>query len=91
MFKPKTLLALLIATLTWTLAVADPIRIDHAMGTTTLDAPAIRVVTLYQGATDAAVALGITPVGVVDSWVEQPMYRYLRDALADVAHVGLET
>lgn len=51
----------------------------------------IRIVTLYQGATDSAVALGLTPIGVVDSWLEKPMYRYLRDALTGVEHVGLET
>lgn len=50
-----------------------------------------RVVTLYQGATDSAVALGLTPVGVVDAWLEKPMYRYLRSQLAEVEHVGLET
>ncbi len=50
-----------------------------------------RIATLYQGATDSAVALGLTPIGVVDSWLEKPMYRYLRDALAGVEHVGLET
>ncbi|SLM62487.1 MULTISPECIES: ABC transporter substrate-binding protein [Dickeya] len=50
-----------------------------------------RLITLFQGATDTAVALGITPVGVVDSWTEKPMYRYLRAALDGVAHVGLET
>ncbi|QWT40242.1 ABC transporter substrate-binding protein [Dickeya dadantii] len=50
-----------------------------------------RVITLFQGATDTAVALGITPAGVVDSWSEKPMYRYLRQALAGVPHVGLET
>ncbi|WP_423841393.1 ABC transporter substrate-binding protein [Vreelandella glaciei] len=49
------------------------------------------IVTLYQGATDSAVALGLTPIGVVDSWLEKPMYRYLRDALDSVEHVGLET
>ncbi|ACT07498.1 periplasmic binding protein [Dickeya chrysanthemi Ech1591] len=50
-----------------------------------------RVITLFQGATDTAVALGVTPAGVVDSWSEKPMYRYLRPALAGVPHVGLET
>lgn len=50
-----------------------------------------RVVTLFQGATDTAVALGIRPAGVVDSWSERPTYRYLRAALAGVPHVGLET
>lgn len=65
--------------------------VANAFGDTRLPADPQRVVTLYQGATDSAVALGITPVGVVDSWLEQPMYRYLRDALAGVEHVGLET
>ena len=51
----------------------------------------LRVVTLFQGATDSAVALGVLPCGVVDSWSEKPMYRYLRQALAGVPHVGLET
>ncbi|ELS42876.1 ABC transporter substrate-binding protein [Pseudomonas syringae] len=51
----------------------------------------LRVITLFQGASDTAVALGVTPCGVVDSWSEKPMYRYLRPALAAVPHVGLET
>jgi len=88
MFKLRLALPLLAI---WGIAQADTLSIDHAMGSTELDAPAVRVVTLYQGATDAAVALGITPVGVVDSWVEKPMYQYLRDELEGVAHVGLET
>ncbi|KEZ73650.1 achromobactin-binding protein, partial [Pseudomonas syringae pv. syringae FF5] len=46
---------------------------------------------MFQGASDTAVALGVTPCGVVDSWSEKPMYRYLRPALAAVPHVGLET
>lgn len=50
-----------------------------------------RIVTLFQGATDSAVALGLTPVGVVESWLETPMYPYLRDALDGVEYVGLET
>ena len=54
-------------------------------------ADGVRVVTLFQGATDCAVALGVTPSGVVDSWSEKPMYRYLRHAVRGVAHVGLET
>ncbi|WP_257348635.1 ABC transporter substrate-binding protein [Pseudalkalibacillus decolorationis] len=66
-------------------------EITHAMGTTKIKGTPKRVVTLYQGATDVAVALGVTPVGVVDSWVEQPMYKYLRDDLEGVKHVGLET
>ncbi|SHJ83226.1 ABC transporter substrate-binding protein [Halomonas caseinilytica] len=69
----------------------DGHSVVNAFGDTLVPAKPQRVVTLYQGATDSAVALGIRPVGVVDSWLEQPMYRYLRDALDGVEHVGLET
>ncbi|WP_417526569.1 ABC transporter substrate-binding protein [Marinomonas shanghaiensis] len=65
--------------------------IIHAMGSTEVPKKVLRVVTLFQGATDSVVALGVTPVGVVDSWAQQPTYDYLREALANVAHVGLET
>ncbi|MDI4636938.1 MULTISPECIES: ABC transporter substrate-binding protein [Halomonadaceae] len=65
--------------------------IASAFGDTYLATAPQRVITLYQGATDSAVALGIRPVGVVDSWLEKPMYRYLRKALDGVEHVGLET
>lgn len=50
-----------------------------------------RVITLFQGATDTAVALGIQPLAVVESWREKPVYPYLRDALEGVELVGLET
>ncbi|MGL9751616.1 MAG: ABC transporter substrate-binding protein [Symbiopectobacterium sp.] len=66
-------------------------QVSHARGVTVINGQPKRVATLFQGATDTAVALGITPVGVVDSWIEKPMYRYLRGELGDVPHVGLET
>jgi iron complex transport system substrate-binding protein len=72
-------------------ADSDVRVIEHAMGTTTVEGTPKKIVTLYQGATDVAVALGVTPVGVVDSWVEPPMYKYLRDDLEGVQHVGVET
>lgn len=65
--------------------------IKHAMGETRIEGTPTRIVTLYQGATDVAVALGVIPVGVVESWTQQPMYEYLRDELKDVPIVGLET
>ncbi len=65
--------------------------VENAFGETRIEGRPERVVTLYQGATDTAVALGIEPVGVVYSWIEKPMYHYLRDDLEDVAYVGLET
>lgn len=42
-------------------------QVSHALGVTVINGQPKRVVTLFQGATDTAVALGITPVGVVDS------------------------
>lgn len=72
-------------------ATATSRQVTHALGVTRIEGQPQRVVTLFQGATDAAVALGITPVGVVDAWIEKPTYRYLRAALQQVPHVGLET
>ncbi|MGP7817313.1 ABC transporter substrate-binding protein [Niallia sp. 01092] len=66
-------------------------EIKHAMGTTKIKGTPKRIVTLYQGATDVAVALGVKPVGVVESWVQQPVYNYLRKDLEGVQQVGLET
>ncbi|MEA1080329.1 iron-siderophore ABC transporter substrate-binding protein [Marinobacter qingdaonensis] len=65
--------------------------IHHAQGSTTLAGSPQRVVTLFQGANDTAVALGVTPVGVVDAWAQGANYDYLDAALAGVPHVGLET
>lgn len=66
-------------------------EVTHAMGTTTIEGTPKRIVTLYQGATDVAVALGVKPVGAVESWVEKPMYNYLKDDLEGTVIVGEET
>ena len=50
-----------------------------------------RVISLFQGATDSLVALGVTPDGIVESWAEKPVYRYLRPYLSGVLQLGLET
>ncbi|WGY45807.1 iron-siderophore ABC transporter substrate-binding protein [Vibrio sp. ABG19] len=72
-------------------AQASTSVVTHAMGQTRVVSGVNRVITLFQGATDSAVALGIRPVGVVDSWAETPTYDYLREALQGVQHLGLET
>lgn len=43
---------------------AFPVEIDHAFGTTTIDAAPQRVVTWGWGSTDAAIALGVVPAAV---------------------------
>lgn len=65
--------------------------VHHAMGQTTIHGQPVRIVSLMQGATDTLVALGLQPIGVVESWSEKPMYQYLRPHLPQVQYVGLET
>lgn len=65
--------------------------VEHAMGTTEIKGTPKRIVTLYQGASDVAIAFGVKPVGIVESWVEKPIYNYLREDLVDIPIVGLET
>lgn len=72
-------------------AASSSTVVEHALGSATIHGGPARVVSLYQGATDTAVALGIDPVGVVESWTEKPMYRYLRQDLQEVTYLGLET
>lgn len=72
-------------------AQAESIEIKHILGTTQIKGTPKKVVTLYQGATDTILEFGVKPVGVVESWAQQPMYDYLKADLEDVTYVGLET
>lgn len=65
--------------------------IHHAMGKIYIHDQPIRVESLMQCATDTLVALGIKPVGAVESWSKKPMYQYLRPHLPQSHYVGLET
>lgn len=89
----KFLLSVIVLTFSAvSMATADEYRaVQHAMGNSSVPIKPQRVVTLFQGATDSAIALGITPVGVVESWAEKPTYHYLRKHLEGVTLVGLET
>lgn len=60
------------------------------MGTTQIMGTPEKVVTLFQGATDAALALGVKPVGAVEAWIEQPWYVYIRDKMDGVVNLGSE-
>lgn len=64
--------------------------IRHAMGDTVVKGTPEKVVTLFQGATDAALALGVQPVGAVEAWIEQPWYNYIRDQMDGVVNLGSE-
>ncbi len=64
--------------------------VKHSAGETTIKGTPKRIVTLYQGANDTAVTLGVKPVGIVESWDQQPIYEYLRTDLEGATNVGQE-
>ncbi|RRJ66181.1 iron-siderophore ABC transporter substrate-binding protein [Paenibacillus oralis] len=64
--------------------------VEHAMGTTEIPGTPQKVVTLFQGATDAALLLGVKPAGAVESWIEQPWYNYIRDRMDGAINLGSE-
>ncbi|MHA6531387.1 ABC transporter substrate-binding protein [Paenibacillus sp. BAC0078] len=72
-------------------AASDEVRtIKHEMGETQIKGTPVRIVTLYQGANDASVAFGVKPVGIVESWLEKPVYEYLRADLGGIPQLGTE-
>ncbi|MFX3631538.1 MAG: ABC transporter substrate-binding protein [Candidatus Pristimantibacillus sp.] len=68
-----------------------PRTINHAMGETVLDKAPERVVILFNGMVDISAALGVKPVGAIESWDEKPWFLYLRDNMNDVTSLGEES
>ncbi|TQR16308.1 ABC transporter substrate-binding protein [Psychrobacillus soli] len=65
--------------------------IEHAMGSTTIDKTPEKVVILSNEGTEALLALGVTPVGAVQSWLGDPWYEHISDKMKDVEVVGTES
>ncbi|MHA6692400.1 ABC transporter substrate-binding protein [Devosia sp. A449] len=66
-------------------------QITHSMGVTEVpDAPQ-RVVILTNEGTEALLAVGITPVGAVRSWLGDPWYDHIAADMADVTVLGEES
>lgn len=65
--------------------------VEHAMGTTTLEKAPEKVVILTNEGTEALLALGVTPVGAVQSWTGDPWYDHIAADMKDVEVVGLES
>ena len=65
-------------------------QIQHAMGTTKVKENPQRIVVLTNEATDHLLALGIKPVGAVQSWWGDPYFEYLQRDLQNVPVVGNE-
>ncbi|MFK2826468.1 iron-siderophore ABC transporter substrate-binding protein [Bacillus sp. B190/17] len=64
--------------------------VEHAMGTTEIKSTPKRVVILTNEGTEALLALGVTPVGAVESWTGNPWYDHIKDEMKDVQVVGKE-
>jgi len=72
-------------------SAASAREITHAMGVTDVpDAPQ-RIVVLTNEGTEALLAVGITPVGAVKSFLGDPWYGHIAADMADVTVVGEES
>lgn len=69
---------------------SGPRTIEHALGTVTLEKKPERVVVLFNGMVDITAALGVKPVGAVESWEQKPWYEYLRGNMEGVKDLGEE-
>jgi iron complex transport system substrate-binding protein len=65
--------------------------VEHAMGSTKLDKTPEKVVILTNEGTEALLALGVTPVGAVQSWTGDPWYDHIAEEMKDVKVVGVES
>jgi len=64
--------------------------VKHAMGETTINGTPQKVVVLTNEGTEAVLALGIKPVGAVQSWTGDPWYDHLKADLEGVQVLGKE-
>lgn len=64
--------------------------VRHAMGETRIPRTPERIVVLTNEATEALLALGIKPVGAVNSWVGDPWYDHIADRMEGVQPLGME-
>ncbi|MED4225365.1 iron-siderophore ABC transporter substrate-binding protein [Neobacillus cucumis] len=65
--------------------------VKHAMGSTTIKGTPKRVVILTNEGTEALLALGVKPVGAVQSFTGNPWYKHIADKMKGVKVVGLES
>ncbi|MGG4488525.1 ABC transporter substrate-binding protein [Metabacillus idriensis] len=70
---------------------SEAYTVEHAMGTTEIKKKPEKVVILTNEGTEALLALGVTPVGAVKSWLGDPWYGHISDEMTDVEVVGDES
>ncbi len=68
----------------------DTYTVEHAMGSTEIKGTPERVVILTNEGTEALLALGVTPVGAVQSWTGDPWYDHIATKMEGVEVVGME-
>lgn len=66
-------------------------EITHAMGTTDVPDNPQRIVVLTNEGTEALLAVGITPVGAVKSFLGNPWYDHIAAEMTDVVVLGEES
>ncbi|MEI7026903.1 ABC transporter substrate-binding protein [Paenibacillus sp. y28] len=71
-------------------AASGPYTVKHTMGETQIKETPKRVVVLVNDAVEAALALGVKPVGMVRAWGVEPYYAHLKSQLEGVQIVGDE-
>ncbi|MEH7374864.1 ABC transporter substrate-binding protein [Neobacillus drentensis] len=64
--------------------------VEHAMGSTTIKGTPKKVVILTNEGTEALLALGVKPVGAVQSWLGDPWYDHIKKDMDGVEVVGVE-
>lgn len=65
--------------------------IEHAMGSTTIKGTPKKVVILTNEGTETLLALGVKPVGAVQSWLGDPWYEHITKDMDGVEVVGVES
>jgi iron complex transport system substrate-binding protein len=87
-------LRMLIAPLVLAALAVAPVsarEITHAMGVTDVPDSPQRIVVLTNEGTEALLAVGITPVGAVKSWLGDPWYDHIAEDMAEVTVLGEES
>lgn len=71
-------------------APASAREITHAMGVTEVPDNPQRIVVLTNEGTEALLAIGVVPVGAVESWNGDPWYDYLMPLMGEATLLGAE-
>ncbi|GFN32810.1 ABC transporter substrate-binding protein [Paenibacillus xylaniclasticus] len=66
-------------------------EISHAMGTAKVEGTPERVVVLTNEGTEALLALGVKPIGAVESYEGDPWYPHIKDQMEGVEVLGSES